>query len=62
MSVEKVELFETGRLSDELETLIDIGKALTSHLSIEDVYRVVMEKVLNLRDFQLPRPTLLTRR
>ena len=48
MSVEKVELFETGRLSDELETLIDIGKALTSHLTLEDVYRVVMDKVGNL--------------
>lgn len=48
MSTENVELIETGRLSDELETLIDIGKALTSHLALEDVYRVVMEKVGNL--------------
>lgn len=45
LSMEKVELFEAGRLSDELETLIDIGKALTSHLTIDDVYQVVMEKV-----------------
>lgn len=48
MSIEHVELIETGRLSDELETLIDIGKALTSHLALEDVYRVVMEKVRDL--------------
>lgn len=48
MAIEKVELFESGRLSDELETLIDIGKALTSHLTIEDIYKVVMEKVGNL--------------
>ncbi len=48
MSKEQVKLIETGRLSDELETLIDIGKALTSHLALEDVYRVVMEKVRDL--------------
>lgn len=48
MAIEKVELVETGRLSDELETLVDIGKALTSHLTLEDVYKVVMEKVGNL--------------
>lgn len=48
MTVEHVKLIETGRLSDELETLIDIGKALTSHLALEDVYQVVMEKVGNL--------------
>lgn len=48
MALEQVHLTETGRLSDELETLIDIGKALTSHLTLEDVYRVVMEKVSNL--------------
>lgn len=48
MGIERVELIESGRLSDELETLIDIGKALTSHLTREDVYRVVMEKVGNL--------------
>jgi len=39
---------ETGRLSDELETLIDIGKALTSRLTLKDVYQVVMQKVSNL--------------
>lgn len=48
MSFDKAELFEAGRLSDELETLIDIGKALTSHLTLEKVYQVVMEKVSNL--------------
>lgn len=48
MGLEQVKLIETGRLSDELETLIDIGKALTSHLALEDVYRVVMDKVGNL--------------
>lgn len=48
MTAEQVKLVETGRLYDELETLIDIGKALTSHLALEDVYRVVMEKVGNL--------------
>ncbi len=48
MATEQVELIETGRLSDELETLIDIGKALTSHLKLTDVYRVVMEKVGDL--------------
>lgn len=36
------------RLHDELETLIDIGKALTSHLTLNDVYQVVMQKVSNL--------------
>ncbi len=40
--------FESARLYDELETLIDIGKALTSHLTLEDVYQVAMEKVSNL--------------
>ena len=39
---------EPGRLSDELETLIDIGKALTTHLSRSDVYQVIMQKVSNL--------------
>jgi len=48
MTAEHVNLVESGRLSDELETLIDIGKALTSHLALEDVYRVVMDKVGNL--------------
>jgi diguanylate cyclase (GGDEF)-like protein len=48
MKIEKVNLIETGRLSDELETLIDIGKALTAHLTLDDVYKVVMEKVGNL--------------
>ncbi len=43
-----LQLVETGRLSDELETLIDIGKALTAHLTLKDVYRVAMEKVSNL--------------
>jgi len=45
MEIERLHIVETGRLSDELETLVDIGKALTSHLTLEDVYRVVMEKV-----------------
>jgi len=45
MTLEQVNLAESGRLSDELETLVDIGKALTSHLALEDVYQVVMEKV-----------------
>ncbi len=40
--------YQSERLSDELETLIDIGKALTSHLTLEDVYRVAMEKVSKL--------------
>jgi len=35
----------TDRLEDELKTLIDIGKALTAHLTLDDVYRVVMQKV-----------------
>lgn len=48
MALEQVKLIETGRLSDELETLVDIGKALTSHLTLRDVYQVVMEKVGNL--------------
>ena len=45
MNADNLHIVETGRLSDELETLIDIGKALTSHLTLEDVYTVVMEKV-----------------
>jgi diguanylate cyclase (GGDEF)-like protein len=48
MAIEQLNFIESGRLSDELDTLIDIGKALTSHLALEDVYRVVMEKVENL--------------
>lgn len=48
MRAENLHIVETGRLSDELETLIDIGKTLTSHLTLESVYRVVMEKVGNL--------------
>ena len=48
MKTENLHIVETGRLSDELETLVDIGKALTSHLTLEDVYAVVMEKVGNL--------------
>ncbi len=39
---------ESERLNDELETLVDIGKALTSHLTLEDVYQVAMEKVSKL--------------
>ena len=39
---------ESGRLHDELTTLIDIGKALTAHLTMNDVYQVVMQKVSNL--------------
>ncbi len=42
MSVGQPQRVEVRRLHDELETLIGIGKALTSHLSLEDVYRVVM--------------------
>jgi len=38
----------SGRLQDELATLIDIGKALTSHLTLNDVYQVAMQKVSNL--------------
>ncbi len=48
MKTESLHIAETGRLSDELETLVEIGKALTSHLTLEDVYAVVMEKVGNL--------------
>ncbi|HEY5672177.1 MAG TPA: sensor domain-containing diguanylate cyclase [Malonomonas sp.] len=48
MKTESLHIAETGRLSDELETLVEIGKALTSHLTLEDVYQVVMEKVGNL--------------
>lgn len=48
MQFENAQLLESGRLYDELETLIGIGKALTSHLTLEDVYRVAMEKVSNL--------------
>ena len=48
MSAENVHIVESGRLYDELETLVDIGKALTAHLTLEDVYSVVMEKVGNL--------------
>ena len=45
MSVGQPQSVEVRRLQDELETLIGIGKALTSHLTLEDVYKVVMEKV-----------------
>lgn len=45
MTTERLQIAETGRLSDELETLVEIGKALTSHLTLDDVYQVVMEKV-----------------
>jgi diguanylate cyclase (GGDEF)-like protein len=48
MKPEQLPPQHAGRLSDELETLIDIGKALTSHLTLNDVYRVVMQKVSNL--------------
>ena len=33
------------RLEQELNTLVDVGKALTSRLALEDVYQVAMEKV-----------------
>jgi len=48
MKAEPIFQPESGRLSDELETLIDIGKALTAHLSRSDVYQVVMQKVSKL--------------
>jgi diguanylate cyclase (GGDEF)-like protein len=37
-----------GRSQQELETLMEIGKALTSLLDIEEVYQVVMDKISRL--------------
>jgi len=36
------------RLEQELNTLVDVGKALTSRLELAEVYRVAMEKVSQL--------------
>jgi diguanylate cyclase (GGDEF)-like protein len=33
------------RLEQELNTLVDVGKALTSRLELEEVYRIAMEKI-----------------
>lgn len=38
-------LLELQRRNDELSTLVEIGKALTSTLDREDVLNVIMEKV-----------------
>jgi len=37
-----------GRSQQQLETLMEIGKALTALLDVEEVYRVVMEKISGL--------------
>ena len=34
-----------SRLEEELETLVEVGKALTSSLALDEVYEVAMEKV-----------------
>ena len=39
---------ENGRSQQELEILTEIGKALTSSLDLEEVYRMVMDKVSRL--------------
>ncbi len=39
---------KSNHLHDQLETLVDIGKALTTHLALNDIYQVVMQKVSKL--------------
>lgn len=39
---------DASRHNNEISTLMDIGKALTSHLSLDAVYQVVMEKISGL--------------
>jgi len=36
------------RLEQELEALVEVGKALTCRLTLDDIYQVVMEKVSSL--------------
>lgn len=52
MKADRMTAAEPGRLQDELDTLIDIGKALTSHLTRENVYKVVMDKIGKLLEPQ----------
>jgi diguanylate cyclase (GGDEF)-like protein len=42
------EMNSGGRSQQELEALMEIGKALTSLLDIEEIYRVVMDKISRL--------------
>jgi diguanylate cyclase (GGDEF)-like protein len=46
--VKSRDALDASRHNDEISTLIDIGKALTSHLSLDAVYQVVMEKISEL--------------
>lgn len=48
MSLNALNAAESNRHNHEISTLLDIGKALTAHLSLDAVYQVVMEKISEL--------------
>ncbi|PLY04539.1 MAG: sensor domain-containing diguanylate cyclase [Desulfuromonas sp.] len=48
MDISQIDKLTPQRLEQELETLVEVGKALTTQLTLKEVYQVVMSKVSSL--------------